>query len=104
MKKRTLHIVLILTIVLAVAACQRGQERKSGEVVTETIDPAAAKPSETTTSEMTQTVELQDGRSEADGGVITSPNPPIRTRGSRPPAPDTAATATETATAPKRKP
>jgi hypothetical protein len=56
---------------LAIAGCHR--ESKAGSASTETIAPAAAQPDSSGTEGMTQTVDIEDSRSEADGGALTSP-------------------------------
>jgi hypothetical protein len=59
---------------LALAALAAGACRKQAAVTapaTQTIAPAAAQPAPTTgTDQMTGTVEVEDGRSEAEGGVL----------------------------------
>jgi len=59
---------------LALAALAAGACRKQTAVTapaTQTIAPAAAQPAPTTgTDQMTGTVEVEDGRSEAEGGVL----------------------------------
>lgn len=92
-------------LAIAMAACKRGRERSPDQQIqTETILPAAAKPAEITPAEMTQTVDIEDSRSEAEGGGITSPNPPIRTGATSPPPATTTTTTTETAPPPRRRP
>ncbi|HEX3584015.1 MAG TPA: hypothetical protein VH087_19780 [Thermoanaerobaculia bacterium] len=55
-----------------VAGCRdRKHASGPGSVKTETVAPAAAQPAPTGTDAMTQTVDVGDGRSEADGGVMT---------------------------------
>jgi hypothetical protein len=60
--------VCALLCALALAGC-RGKEASTGDA-TETIAPAAPQPA-TTETEMTQTVDVEDSRSEADGGSLT---------------------------------
>ncbi len=58
---------------LLATACERrtGGATNSPGPTTQTIAPAAAQPAPTGTDAMTQTVEVEDSRSEAEGGVIT---------------------------------
>ncbi len=62
----------MLALVVLPLACKERQEAGSESAETQTIPSAAAQPGETGMDAMTQTVELQDGRSEADGGILTS--------------------------------
>ena len=66
--------VLSLSLALLSGACG-GNENASGES-TATIAPAAAKPDETGTDALTQTVDIGDGRTDAEGGTQTgAPDP-----------------------------
>ena len=85
-------MVFLILGTLAIGGCHR--ESKTGSAATETIAPAAAQPDSSATDGMTQTVDIEDSRSEADGGALTSPNPPVRTPG----ATTTTGTVTTTAT------
>ena len=97
MIKRGVQYLLVVAIVLAVPlACKGRGESRAGSEKTETIAPAAARPAETSTSEMTETVELQDGRSEAEGGVLSSPNAPTDTTTAAPKVTGTSGSATPT--------
>lgn len=78
--------LILLTILLAVTACHRKSESSSAKT-TETIAPAAPQPAPTDEA-MTQTVNVEDSRSEAEGAVLTetttaktttAPPPPTRT-------------------------
>ena len=72
MIKRVLQYILVVLAVLAIPlACKPRNEAATTTDDTQTISPAAARPGQTGTAEMTQTVELQDGRSEAEGGVLS---------------------------------
>jgi len=67
-KRSTLWIVVIYAVLaLALGACRR--EATSGETaVTQTIEPAKPQPAEgTDTAAMTQTVDVEAGRSEVEG-------------------------------------
>jgi hypothetical protein len=70
--KRVLQsILVVLAVLLIPLACKQRNEAATTTDETQTISPAAARPGQTGTAEMTQTVELQDGRSEAEGGVLS---------------------------------
>ena len=53
-------------------ACRERRHEPAGTVQTQTIAPAAAQPSPTGTDAMTQTVDVEDGRSVDDGGVVAN--------------------------------
>ena len=72
--------------------CRRHNDRTGSAVQTQTIAPAAAQPAPN--DAMTQTVDVEDNRSEEDGGVITQ-----HPQGTAP----VTATTTTTKTAPKPK-
>ena len=81
--------LILLVFVLALPAC-RNRENAAGGEATETIAPADPQPQPTGTDAMTQTVDIEAGRSEAEGGVLTAPNAPAGT------VTDTATTVTTT--------
>lgn len=91
-----MNIRAILSILITAAALGCARERDVHQTIqTETIAPAPAQPGEGGTEEaMTQTVDIEDSRSENEGGVITSPNPPVRTGTYGTPPPPTATTGT----------
>lgn len=62
---------LVLIAAMFVSSCTRHDEGANG-ATTQTIEPAAGQTAPTGTEAMTQTVDIQDGRSEAEGGEITS--------------------------------
>jgi hypothetical protein len=67
-------IVVLFCIAAAALACgKRTQNQPASRVKTETVAPAVAQPAANGTDAMTQTVDVGDGRSEADGGVDTDP-------------------------------
>ncbi|MFP5245671.1 MAG: hypothetical protein ACLGH0_03170 [Thermoanaerobaculia bacterium] len=70
--KRTIApmLVVLLTVTAVFAGC-RGRENASGDT-TETIAPATPQPAPTGTDAMTQTVDVEHGRSEAEGGGLTN--------------------------------
>ena len=73
------RILILSAIVILFAACHRRETRGAAGTqppTTQTIAPADARPAPTGTDAMTQTVEVEDSRSEEDGGVTTAPPPP----------------------------
>lgn len=71
---------MILFAAIALTGCPRHEQKKEAAPVTQTIAPAAARPDTAgTTDAMTQTVEVDDSRSEEDGGVITNPTSTAKT-------------------------
>jgi hypothetical protein len=75
-RKTALSVVVLFVCVLALGGCKREGAAASGNAAqheqTQTIAPAAAQPAPTGTDAMTQTVEVEDSRSEEDGGVLTN--------------------------------
>lgn len=79
--KRTVAsvVVVLAVLVLAIPGC-KGRETAGGNgEPTETIAPAAPQPAPTGTEAMTETVDIGTGRSESEGGVITTPDPGVDT-------------------------
>lgn len=72
-------LLVVLLIGLAAVACRREKTAGQGGESTQTIAPAEPQPDATGTGDLTQTVDIEDSRSEAEGGVLTSPNPPVIT-------------------------
>lgn len=63
--------VLFVSLVLILGAC-KDRENAAGDG-TETIAPAQPQPAQTGTDDaLTQTVDIEDSRSEAEGGVLTN--------------------------------
>ena len=73
-KTATLSLLILLTLALSAFDC-RGRKSSSatGTAQTQTIAPAAAQPAVNGGDAVTQTVDVEDGRSEEDGGVLTNP-------------------------------
>lgn len=90
MKKAS--IVVLTLLLVAALACRKSETTTEG---TETIAPAAPQPADSTdTAEaLTQTVDVETGRSEAEGGALTAPGATTTTTGT------TGTTATTTAPA-----
>ena len=75
MKKTATLLLMMLTLALAADGC-RGRKSSSATGTaqnTQTIAPAAAQPAVNGGDAVTQTVDVEDGRSEDDGGVLTNP-------------------------------
>ncbi len=85
MKRAATPLVLMTAaLVLAPFGCKR--QPKSSAPATQTIAPASAPPAPTGTDAMTQTVEVDDSRSENDGGV-SSDTTSTTTAGKKPAPP-----------------
>ena len=100
MKKITALTALALIVcALAMTGCKRGSAAASGGNAqqTQTIAPAAAQPAPTGTDAMTQTVEVEDTRSEDEGGALTNGASTAKTG-------TTSTTATTPAKAPAKAP
>ena len=101
--KKILFLMSIALLLVLATGCGREESAATGTETTGTFKPPEPKPGELGTDAMTQTVELDDGRSESEGGHITTPDPDVRTSGS--PVPPTATTTTTTTNPPSpRKP
>ena len=88
MKKTTAGVpVAIVLCALVLTACNRQETAVQGEV-TETIAPASPQPGLTGTDALTQTVDIEGGRTDAEGAGITGTVPT-----------DSTGTAADTATA-----
>jgi len=74
-KTATLSLLLLMMLALFAAGC-RGRKSSSATgtaPTTQTIAPAAGQPAANGGDAVTQTVDVEDGRSEDDGGVLTNP-------------------------------
>jgi hypothetical protein len=74
-KTATLSLLIMMMLALSAANC-RGRKSSSATGTaqnTQTIAPAAAQPAVNGGDAVTQTVDVEDGRSEDDGGVLTNP-------------------------------
>ena len=67
--KKTLVVLALIAVVLG--GC-KGRESAASST-TETIAPAQPKPATTDSDAMTQTVDIEDSRSEAEGGALNNP-------------------------------
>lgn len=102
--KKTIFLMSIALLLVLAAGCGREESSVSGTETTGTFQPPEPKPGELGTDAMTQTVELDDGRSENEGGHITTPDPGVRASGSPVTPTETTTTTTTTATTTTRKP
>jgi hypothetical protein len=89
-------LVLILLALPLAGACKRGET--AANATSETIAPAAPQPATSGTDAMTQTVDIEDSRSEAEGGALTE------TTTATVPMTATATTTTTTTTVTTKKP
>jgi hypothetical protein len=74
-------LLIVLSLALLAPAC-RGRKSSSATTTaptTQTIAPAAGQPSTNGGDAVTQTVDVEDGRSEDDGGVLTNPQKGTKT-------------------------
>jgi hypothetical protein len=70
-------MLIVLSAVLALGSCKaRSQRAAPGVVTTQTVAPAAAQPAPAGNDAMTQTVNVDDGRSDDEGpaGTDTTAN------------------------------
>lgn len=74
-KTATLLFLILMPAALAAAGCRgRGSAAATATTpTTETIAPATGQPAANGGDAVTQTVDVEDGRSEDDGGVLTNP-------------------------------
>lgn len=91
-----LSVVLSLSIA-ALTGCRGEKGAQTATAgATQTIAPASAPAAANGTDALTQTVDVEDSRSEAEGGTLSN-------SGATPPAGDTTATAAKPAPKPKPK-
>jgi hypothetical protein len=69
-RSRFVVMFVCLFALSTLLGCRERRHEPAGTVQTQTIAPAAAQPSPTGTDAMTQTVDVEDGRSVDDGGVV----------------------------------
>jgi uncharacterized lipoprotein YajG len=74
-KTATLLLLIVMTFTLFVAGCgwRKSSTATTTAPTTQTIAPAAGQPAVNGGDAVTQTVDVEDGRSEDDGGVLTNP-------------------------------
>lgn len=71
--KKLASLSLALTFLLLGCPRHGGGTKNDSGAQTQTIAPAVAQPAPTGTDQMTQTVNVDDSRSEEDGGTSTAP-------------------------------
>lgn len=73
-KTARLSLLILMPLALLAPGC-RGKlsSATTSAPTTQTIAPAAGQPSANGGDAVTQTVDVEDGRSEDDGGVLTNP-------------------------------
>ena len=72
----TLSLLIVMTLALFAAGCwwrKSSAATTTAPTTTQTIAPAAGQPAVNGGDAVTQTVDVEDGRSEDDGGVLTNP-------------------------------
>jgi hypothetical protein len=87
-KTATLLWIAVLAAVLSTACGRhRGGSNDPTSSQTATIAPAQAPPAPTGTEALTQTVDVEDGRSEEEGGGLVNPKPAVKvpTEAKKPP-------------------
>jgi uncharacterized lipoprotein YajG len=73
-KTATLSLLVVMMFALFAAGCRgRKSSQTTTAPTTQTIAPAAGQPAANGGDAVTQTVDVEDGRSEDDGGVLTNP-------------------------------
>lgn len=88
MKRTAVQSLVVVAALALVLACGGREPARAPSQTTETVAPAAAEPSATGTDALTQTVDVEDSRSEEDGGTVTAtaappPDKPVAARPSR---------------------
>jgi hypothetical protein len=85
--RKTAALLLIVMSISVFAGCgwRKSASSNSTAPVTQTIAPAAGQPSTNGGDAVTQTVDIEDGRSEDDGGVLTNPRPGKTATAAKPP-------------------
>lgn len=76
--------MIVVSVLLAAVACRRHSGTAAPVEMTQTVAPAAAQPAPTGTDAMTETVNVDDGRSEEEGPAGGFDTAPASTRGARP--------------------
>jgi hypothetical protein len=69
--KRLITSFAVVAVAFTLADC-RGREKAATSDGTETIAPAQPQPASSETDAMTQTVDIEDSRSEDDGASLTA--------------------------------
>jgi hypothetical protein len=99
-KNSTMRSFVVLSLlIVALAGCRREKAVETTTAVTQTIAPASAPSAPNGSDAMTQTVDVEDSRSEAEGGTLTTSG-----SGSVPPAATTSAKPAPPKASAKKKP
>ena len=73
-KTARLSLLILMSLALLAPGCRgKGPSATTTAPTTQTIAPADGQPSTNGGDAVTQTVDVEDGRSEDDGGVLTNP-------------------------------
>ncbi len=97
--KKLITLIAVARVVLLLQNCHKRET--SSDAATETIAPAQPQPAETGSDAMTQTVDIEDSRSEADGASLNKSQPATGTTAT---VATTTTTTTSTKTAPVKPP
>lgn len=65
-------LVVVVSLLLALVACKGREKAISGAENSETIAPAQPQPQPTGTDAMTQTVDVEDSRTDGESGTATT--------------------------------
>jgi hypothetical protein len=76
---KKINLFLLCAMAVTVGCERRTSGTTAPTPTTQTIAPAAGKPAPPGTDVMTQTVEVEDSRSDAEGGVLTKKQTTTRT-------------------------
>lgn len=88
MRKTAALLLIVMSIAVLAAGCgwRKSSSSATTTTVTQTIAPAAGQPAVNGGDAVTQTVDVEDGRSEDDGGVLTNPSRGKTTTAAKAPA------------------
>jgi len=87
-KTAALLLPIVMSIALLFSGCgwRKSPSATATATVTQTIPPVNGQPAVNGGDAVTQTVDVEDGRSEDDGGVLTNPRPGKTTTAAKVPA------------------
>ena len=102
--KRSNVLMMLVAVAVLMGGCAREEAATGSQQETATIARPEPMPGELGTDAMTQTVELVDGRSENEGGILTEGGGPDDVTATSTTQTTTAATATTTNVTPPRQP
>lgn len=81
--KRIAFVSFLLPLALMAASGCRHKKQPNTPSATQTIAPAVAQPDPTGTDASTQTVDIDDSRSEDEGGILTDSSATTSTGGAK---------------------